>query len=123
MTLTPAKGTSLYILEDQGVLFNEASQELYILNTTSTFIWCHMEDELGETSIISELKHTFGLSTLEAEQYLSKSLDNWQKLGVLEGTERPETTGLEGIAAMEPNKKHYHLIGSPNLSRAIGTDY
>ena len=105
MTLTPAKGTRLYILEDQGVLFNEASQELYILNTTATFIWCHMEDELGEAGIISELKYTFGLSTQEAEQYLSISLDKWQKLGVLEGTERPETTGLEGIAAMEAQQK------------------
>ena len=36
---SPATGTRLYYLDDAGVLFSEATQELHLLNASATAIW------------------------------------------------------------------------------------
>ena len=53
---------SLFLLDDSGVVFNEAAQEIYQLNTTATFIWCQIEEGLGQTQLATALSKTFGFS-------------------------------------------------------------
>ena len=53
---------SLFVLDDSGVVFNEAAQEIYQLNTTATFIWCQIEEGLSPTQLATALSETFGFS-------------------------------------------------------------
>ena len=53
---------SLFVLDDSGVVFNEAAQEIYQLNTTATFIWCQIEEGLTPPQLATALSETFGFS-------------------------------------------------------------
>ena len=78
-------GMHLFLMDDTGILFSEACQEIHILNTTATVIWCHLEDEKSADEIASTLVETFGLSLTDAEHYVTTALVEWRRQGFLAG--------------------------------------
>jgi hypothetical protein len=83
---------SLHFLGHEGVLFDAGMQRLYAANTTATFIWCCLEEELRGEEIAARLEETFSLSSDDAAEYLTSALQNWQDLGLIGGATGPERT-------------------------------
>ncbi|HMB76674.1 MAG TPA: PqqD family peptide modification chaperone, partial [Kiloniellaceae bacterium] len=71
---------SLFILEDVGIVFSEAAQEIYELNTTATWIWCQLEDGPASESLPIALADTFGFTEATARRHLSETLRAWRDL-------------------------------------------
>ena len=84
MTATPcsfSKDVSLFILDDVGIVFSEAAQEIYELNAAATWIWCHLEEGIALDDLPQALAVTFGFEKGAARQHLSEILKTWETLG------------------------------------------
>ena len=73
-SLALSKDVCLFILDDVGIVFSEANQEIYELNTTATFIWCQLEEGLSEAEIAEVLAATFGYRGAVAEHYVRAAI-------------------------------------------------
>jgi hypothetical protein len=83
--VTPAAGTRLFLLGDEGILFSEPRQELHALNTTAAVIWCLLEDGLSPERIAASLP----LDPADARAYVADALADWARKGLLEGSHGP----------------------------------
>ena len=62
MTARSAHDAHLFFLEDGGVLFSESTQNLYLLNSAATFIWCQIESGKAHDEILAMLAETFRIT-------------------------------------------------------------
>jgi len=99
----------LSIIDDQGLVFIESTQRLFVLNTLATFIWCCFEDGLDTPASIKELESSFSISPEQAHSYIDTALEEWQRIGLLNPREniiRPDPgidlETLTGVGAMPP---------------------
>jgi hypothetical protein len=95
---SPAAGVRLFILEDEGVLFSPAAQEIYSLNTAATLAWCMLEERHNADEIASKLAETGAFPATDARNGTANLLAQWRELGLLEGSTRrsPADPSLEG---------------------------
>lgn len=90
MTAPPcsfSKDVSLFILDDVGIVFSEAAQEIYELNAAATWIWCQLDEGIAFDDLPRALTATFGFEEAKAQHYLSETLKTWKDLGFLNGKE------------------------------------
>ena len=80
--LHPANGVSFLLIREQGALFSELTQKIYMLNQTAAYIWCRLEDDATIDEICDELIGP-SVSRVHATKYVRQALRNWQKLGLL----------------------------------------
>jgi hypothetical protein len=80
-----ADGVGLFVLDDTGIVFSEAAQEIYELNTTATFVWCQIEEGLASPDLARALADTFGFTPVEAERHVQEALADWRSRGFLAG--------------------------------------
>lgn len=118
----PGKDVHLFILEDEGLLYADAAQEIYALNTTATYVWCQLEEGASPRAIAAAMSATFGFAGDTAERHVGDILAQWRGLGLLQGTgsRKPEVapppsgTG-EGLPAFAPvpdaDSRYYSLLG------------
>jgi len=78
-------GMHLFLLENSGILFSETRQQIHILNTSAAVIWCHLEDGKSAAEIIPKLRQTFDLNSADAKLFVTTALNDWRRLGFLEG--------------------------------------
>ncbi len=115
----------LFIIDNEGLLFTGARNEILHLNTTATYIWCLMEDGLRGEQLASALADARDISLPESKTELARLFTHWSGQGLLAGTEdlphrrKPEniTGSLNRILQPEPQRNHshdrvYHLLGS-----------
>ena len=86
---SPAAGTQLFLLEQDGILFCEKRQELHVLNTTATVIWCLLEQGAAERDIAQDLAVRFAVPDEQAAGYVAAALEDWAGKGLLAGSEGP----------------------------------
>jgi len=86
----PAKGTHLFMLDDEAVLYSQQQQELYSFNTGATMIWCCLElgNTLPETT--GMLSGALRCSPDAARARIETQLAQWKALGDLAGSGRPK---------------------------------
>ncbi len=84
-----ADDTTLFLLEDEGLVFCEGTQGVYALNTTATFIWIRCEEGLSRADIGTELARRFAFAHDAAAAYVQEILDDWCAHGLLADAERP----------------------------------
>jgi hypothetical protein len=65
----PASGVHLFLLDDEGVVFDEFRQEVLALNTAATAIWCLMEQGSGKAAIEDTLRAMFDLDPEQAATF------------------------------------------------------
>ena len=117
---------SLFLLDDSGVVFNEAAQEIYQLNTTATFIWCQIEEGLRPAQLTTALSDTFGFSPEDADRHVREALIDWQSHGFLEGAraarlatesvaETPQIVDPTGLTAVSPASDTANALPRPHL--------
>ena len=101
-TEAQADGTHLFLMDDTGILFSEACQEIHVLNASATVIWCHLEDGKSSGEIASLLAETFDLSPADAEHYVSTALADWRRMGFLAGDQANTPVAVEQDAPAKP---------------------
>lgn len=74
----------LYIVDDEGILFIQTSQQLYRLNTTATYIWCCYEAGMEPPAIADALAERFGVVKELALQDTVHTLSEWKAKGLLD---------------------------------------
>lgn len=91
---------SLFVLDDEGVFFFAPRQELYVFNTTATFLWCCIEEGLSASETAAAYSDAFGLPVPQAQAHVADLLNQWWGLGYIEdpgiapASEIPFTTAL-----------------------------
>ncbi len=83
-----AAGVHLFLLDDEGVVFDEVRQEVLALNTAAAAIWCLMEQGSDRADIEHALRTMFDLDNEQAETFTASALDDWAARGLLEGSSR-----------------------------------
>ena len=93
-TLRPAPGTHLFLLDDEGVVFDEDKQSLYWLNTAAAALWVLLEnmgDAFGTSDALAEAaQNQLGLPADVARHVASEAVKVWRHECLLDGTERQE---------------------------------
>ena len=84
MAVRPGDDVHLFILDDEGLLYADAAQEIYALNTTATYVWCRLEDGFSPAAIATAMSATFGFADSEAARHVSDILAQWRVLGLLQ---------------------------------------
>ena len=89
----PAPDTCLFIVDEEGLVFSESQQAIYKLNPPATYIWCLLEEKTTLDTVINKYRETFLLEAELATSQVTAVIKQWEKSGLLEGTERnhPET--------------------------------
>ncbi len=85
---SPAEGTHLFTLDDEGVLYSHHAQELYSFNTAAALIWSSREvgKTRAETALI--LGRALRCSRGQATAHITTCLAQWAALGITAGFER-----------------------------------
>lgn len=89
----PAAGVHLFLLDDEGVVFDEFRQEVLALNTAAAAIWCLMEQGSDRAETEGTLRAMFGLKAEQAASFTTAALGDWAARGLLEGAPRLPAPG------------------------------
>jgi Coenzyme PQQ synthesis protein D (PqqD) len=65
-SVRPASATRLHLLGEAGVLFDEESQAVCVLNATAAFVWCCLEDGLERDEVLTTIQQTYGVARAAA---------------------------------------------------------
>jgi len=87
------EGLSLFLLEDEGILFSESHLELYFLNTAATYLWCCLEEGMIPDQIGAAFSSSFDVPIDQAVQTTGDLLARWQAAGYIRGV--PDTAYSE----------------------------
>jgi hypothetical protein len=92
-TLRPAPGTQLYILGDEGVLFNQANGTLHRLNEAAARNWCALEAGWEWERIAADAAAARGVATDTAMEELRELAAHWIGEGLLHDTAQASAAG------------------------------
>ena len=81
--IRPAPGTSFHPLDDAGVLFAGATQELHALSPSATFFWCCLAEGLSPRRAARLYADACGRSRAEARADVAALLGTLRAIGVL----------------------------------------
>lgn len=68
-------GTRLFIIDDEGVVYALGRQEIFALNTTATYLWCLIEEEQEQDTILRDFAATFGIAERTAAAQKTAALE------------------------------------------------
>lgn len=103
----------LFVLGDEGVFFSVGSQELYVFNTTATFIWCCIEFGMPADEIVRYYSDAISVSATEARAHVAAVLDQWYGLGYI------EDPGFEPQSTLPLSTALARLLRNPELRAAF----
>src|SRR5262245_21983757 len=81
-------------------MFSESRQELYIFNTTATYIWACLEEGLTIEEITNGYTEAFNVPTSETENVIRAVLGQWQGLGYIAGEGIPQGNEIDFTTAV-----------------------
>ncbi len=122
----PAAGVELFLVEDEGILFDQIGQQLFHLNSAAACIWCFIEADLPLDSVVEEAALSLQLEQQSARRYVLAMVRMWWRLGLLEGSplrkafarEKPARLASEAKPAdlplerreVIPRRRHYRFF-------------
>lgn len=92
-TLRPAPGTQLFVLGDEGVLFNELKGTLHRLNEAATRNWCALEAGWGWERIAADAANARDIPFAAAMSELRELAAHWFGEGLLRDTAKVSVVG------------------------------
>src|SRR5512146_1527956 len=104
-SIRPAPGPRLHLLDDGAVLFDQHSQDLYLLNAAAAFVWCCLEDGLERDQVLTAIEQEYGVARAAAARQVDLLLLQWEELELLAGSERnrsPRTPRATRPEATDP---------------------
>ncbi len=102
------EGLSLFLLEDEGILFSEGQQELYALNTPAAYVWCCLEEGMTPHQISGAFSSSFDVPVEQAAQATGDLLARWQASGYIRGVPDTAHSEIDWTTAQR-------LMASPSL--------
>jgi hypothetical protein len=110
-----SKDVSLFVLDDSGVVFDEAAQEIFELNATATYIWCLLEEGTPLVEVAERLSQSFQFTVPEAHDLIREALADWRNRELVDRKPR------EIDKAAHPSKKSPSRLRSlaKNVSRSV----
>ena len=112
----PAAGVRLFLVDDEGILFDPVGQQLYHLNSAAACIWCHIENGLPLASIVEEAARSMQLGQQLARRYVLGMVRAWRRLGLLEGGSRRKAL----VRQSRPSPELESWLATP-LPEELGT--
>ncbi len=82
--LSASVGIHEFFLDEELLLFSEQDYNLYRLNTSAAFIWCHYLEGFSIQRTIQALVNDFEISAEKARCDVLTSLTKWRQLGLLD---------------------------------------
>ena len=79
----PADDLRLFLVEDEGILFDPVGQRLFHLNAAAACIWCHLEEGLPMGAVVDRAARSMQLEQRLARRYVRKMVRRWRDLGLL----------------------------------------
>ncbi|MCP5145211.1 MAG: hypothetical protein H6978_10405 [Gammaproteobacteria bacterium] len=98
--MTVAPDARLFLLDDESVVFSEATQQLHRLNTAATFLWIHADAGLDRAGLVHELGGLLATDATTAGAHVDETLDHWQAAGLLgsrNGVPLPRAVRVESV--------------------------
>ncbi|MCC6198407.1 MAG: hypothetical protein IT518_28485 [Burkholderiales bacterium] len=107
-------GTHLFRLDDEGVLFCEATQELHLLNATATLIFRLIEEGYDEAGAGAEVARLGGIAPARAARFVAAAMA--QLRDVRSGSPRQpaaaDTVDVPWRASRPAETRRYRFLGS-----------
>jgi len=100
--LRPAAGVRLFLMQDEGILFDEMGQRMFHLNSAAACIWCHIEEATSVEELVRSVVSSLNIDAAHARQFVLGMVRTWWRLGLVHGSRRqPSMIGHE-LSAGEP---------------------
>ena len=113
LPIQPAEGASLFVLGEEGVFFWAPRQELYVFNTSATFIWCCITEGMLPADMTHAYRGAFKVSFDEARAHVAGMLSRWWGLGYIEGAAVPDGVGVSFTTILG------RLLSNPRLRQQL----
>lgn len=94
-----SEGLKLFLLDDEGVLFDADRAEIYRLNTAAAFIWCCLEEHMPYHDVVAEFSSAFGMTEQEAASHVHQTIGQWSGLGYITGAGLPKSSTVHFTTA------------------------
>ena len=78
---TTAPGATLFMLDDEGILYSERRGELETLDSAAAFVWCCLEEEYPLEGIVCDLAEAFGIPMTAARDRVDTLTRKWGDRG------------------------------------------
>lgn len=121
----PPSGAHLFYLEDEGILFSEARQELHHVNTSAAIVWSLLEEGATEAEAARELAALCALDGATSARYVSAAIEQWREARLLDAPSPPAATPGAAPVVAQPGElpaspadfapaieHHYRLMGT-----------
>jgi hypothetical protein len=126
-SMRPVPGPRVHLLDDGAVLFDEHSQDLYLLNATAAFVWCCLEDGLERDQVLTAIEQEYGVARAAAARQVDLLLLQWEELELLADSERnrsprtPPATHPEATDPVSWSTDSPHLFHKEHCYRLLTT--
>jgi hypothetical protein len=117
---------SFHTVGARGILFDSATQKLYLLNRLGGFIWCCLADGLSQSAVARELVHRSSTDVDTAAASVRSAVVKWQTMGLMSDAEvEGETVNgfpdqkQSGPASLESRPADSRV----RICRVMGTDF
>lgn len=82
--LACSRGVSLHMMRDASVLFDQPTQRLFLLNATSTAMWCLIEEGAEQADLAGFLGCRGNVDPAEADRLVARTLADWRRRGLID---------------------------------------
>lgn len=101
--MSGALNAEFLVLDDTGLLFDEARQRLYVLDRTAAFVWCQLADGLRPAEAAARLAAATSLSIEACMSLVDAAIGAWRAHGLLDVelvAMHPATAGVSVVERM-----------------------
>jgi hypothetical protein len=113
MSRAVTANVSFHSLGTDGVLFNAAQQNFYLLDQTCGFIWCKLSDGAAPDDVAHELAGRADIEIDTAHLYVEGAVATWLAEGVLSDGVAPSTPRTQRSPANPPPAAAHGAVSRP----------
>ncbi|MDQ3350656.1 MAG: PqqD family protein [Actinomycetota bacterium] len=97
----PHAGVETAFFDTEAVLYDERTGMIHRLNPAASAVWLALDGLADRTTIVDELVQLFGTSSAEVAGVVDAALVEFERLGVLAGSDPGAAPDIEGDAGDE----------------------
>jgi hypothetical protein len=108
--IRPAAGVSLFLADEEGILFDDRSQKLFRMNMAAACIWCHLEAAGSLDDLVRSAAASLALDEQVAGRFVRSMIQVWLNHGLLnDGRHQRAMPGqLRSVRELEANRPGSH---------------
>jgi len=117
---------SFHTVGARGILFDSATQKLYLLNRLGGFIWCCLAERMSQSEVAAELVRRSSTDPETAKASVRSAIAKWQAMGLMSDARLEEESVPRAAGAMraEPGELEGRPVHSRiRVCRVMDTDF